>query len=225
MQGIDKKSMKYPLEKIEFTYRLPEAKYLTLVSQAMSDYAYYQWWVKGDKAKAEKILLARLTLGWHMTNNRVYPYFVWSGLHVQEAACYQLEQLYQKWDGHTPQAEKTDQYRESVETVIQFFEHKKKYLFDKFASPKRENLPEPGDIFNVVENDKDPCWRIQGIFSLGMLLNDPATFRERGDEKYTHKLLEMKMKEGSDEEKAAAKAASELTPEEFGNLGSKNEGY
>jgi hypothetical protein len=226
--GAAKKEMKYPydLDAMEVTYMLPEARYFRQVSQALCDYAYYQQICLKKPELSQKTLFNRVVMGWHLSRNRVYPYCVKEGFDIQISACIQLKELYEKWEGHASLAENVDQYQKAAEEVVSFFKNKKTFLFDRFAREKQ--LPNPGDIFNVVENDKDPCWRIQGIFAMGMLKYSPALEQSenyRGDTRVLKKLIAEKQAKGTDEEKAAIKAALKLTKEEYDNLATKNADY
>ncbi len=230
-QGATKKEMKYPfnLEKMEVTFLLPEAKYFQVVSQALSDYAHYQVMVLKKNEEAQKIIFNRFIMGWHMSHDRVYPYFVVVGLEVQAHACHWLgdsDGLYPNWPGHEGQAEKAQTYVNAIQDVETFFSNKNKYMFSRFT---RENeLPNPGDLFNVVQNDKDPCWRVQGLFSLGILKYSSALINSdhlSGDSKRRQSLIDEKLKNGTDEEKAAARAAEKFTKDDYTNLASKNANY
>lgn len=230
-EGATKKEMKYPfeLDKMEVTYLLPEAKYFLVVSQALSDYAHYQVMVLKKPEEAQKIIFNRFIMGWHMSYDRVYPCFVTSGLEIQTRCCHWLgdsDGLYPNWPGHEGQVEKTQTYANAVTDVLSFFNNKNKFMFSKFA---RENEPpNPGDIFNVVENDKDPCWRIQGIFALGMLKYSPGLLNSEhftGDSKARRRLLDEKLKNGTEQEKAAARAADKYTKDDYINMAAKNANY
>ena len=231
-QGAAKKEMKYPLdlEKMDVTYNLPEAKYLHEVSQVLSDYAHYQHLVLNKPEEAQKIIFNRFIMGWHMTHDRVYPSFVLAGFEIQSSSCYWLggdeSSLYPNWPGHERQTEQVRAYMSASNEVIAFFNNKSKFMFSKFA--RANDPPNPGDIFNVVENDKDPSWRVQGILVMGMLKYSPGLLNSEhvnGDTKCRRRLLDDKLKSGTEEEKAAAKAADRYTQEDYDNQGTKNAAY
>jgi len=131
-------------------------------------------------------------------------------------------ELYSTWEGHSSQAKQVEQYKQGLMTVSSFFDNKLKYMNNGFAS--REAPPNPGDIFNVLENDKDPCWRFQAVLSLGLLKFHPAG-RDRGDIRYIKTLLENALQSSNQNERAAAKAAKEFTLEDYNNYGTKNSDY
>jgi hypothetical protein len=230
-QGAAKKEMKYPfnLAKMEVTYNLPEAKYLHVVSQALGDYAHYQNLVLKKPEEAQKILFNRFIMGWHMSRDRVFPYFVLAGFDIQISSCQGLgnpDGLYAKWPGHKGQVEKVKAYISAANDVKSFFNSKSKFLFSNFA--RVDAPPNPGDLFNVVQNDKDPCWRIQGIFALGMLKFSPALIKSEhyeGDAQTLRRLLDEKLKNGTEEEKSAARAADKYTKEDYEHQGNKNIAY
>ncbi len=227
-QGAAKKEMKYPfdLDKMEVSYKFPEAKYFQLVSQALSDYAHYHNLVLNKPEEAQKIIFTRFIMGWHMAHDRVLPYFVSSGIDIQSHSCYWLADLYANWEGHGGLVEKAQAYVSAAGEVSSFFNSKRKFMFDKFA--RANEPPNPGDLFNVVENDKDPSWRIQGILALGMLKYSPGLINSEhfnGDSKCRRRLLDEKLKDGTAEEKAAAKAADRYTQEDYDRAGTKNIAY
>jgi hypothetical protein len=228
-QGATKKEMKYfgpdKLDKMEVTYSIPDAKYFELVSQALSDYAHYHNLVLKKPEEAQKIIFNRFIMGWHMAHDRVYPRFVCTGFEIQARCCTWLADLYLVWPGHEGQGEKLQTYKTAAMDVVSFFNNKNKYMFSKFVKEQEADWPNPGDLFNVVQNDKDPCWRVQGIFSLGMLKWHPALDKSKGDPRMRRNLIEEKLKNGTDEEKAAARAADKYTKEDNANLGTKNANY
>ena len=228
-QGATKKDMKYfgpdKLDKMEVTYNIPDAKYFERVSQALSDYAHYQNLVLKKPEEAQKVIFTRFIMGWHMAHDRVYPRFVSTGFEIQQRSCKWLADLYAIWPGHEGQGDKLQAYVTAAGDVVAFFTNKNKYMFSKFVKEQPEDWPNPGDLFNVVENDKDPCWRVQGILSLGMLKWHPALDKSKGDPKKRRSLLDDKLKNGTDEEKAAVKAAEKYTKEDNANLGTKNVNY
>jgi hypothetical protein len=80
----------------------------------------------------------------------------------------------------------------------------------------------------VVQNDKDPCWRVEGIFSLAMLKHSGDLLNSEhpsGDARRRQSLIEEKLKNGTDEEKAAARAAERFTKDDYADVAGKNAKY
>jgi len=78
--------------------------------------------------------------------------------------------------------------------------------------------PKPGDVFYVIENDKDRAWRVQAILALGVLR---FTAQTRGDDRYTAKLIEQFKASSDPLEAAAAKTADEMTDVDFNLVGTR----
>ena len=78
--------------------------------------------------------------------------------------------------------------------------------------------PNPGDVFNVAENDKDRSWRIQAILSLGIV---KFTATKRGDLRRVRKIIDKNVAGDDPLAAAAAKAAKELTARQFNQLGTR----
>lgn len=214
--GAAKAEMNYPLEKVEVCYKIPEPYELAKVSDALYRLAWYHSKVTKDKAQAEKVLQNQFVLGYHMAKGRLMPYFVWRGLHIQRNACDELAALYSEWPERSNKSSDIRSYRLALDSVISFFDTKARYV--------NSIDPEPGDVFNIVENDKDPCWRIQGILTLGVIKFTPKA-SSRGDMKYTQRLLEKLIASPNELERNAAKAAKEFRVEDFRIYGNKNSQY
>jgi len=70
-EGASKGEMSYPYATVEVTYKIPEAYYMSQVSQSLSILAYYYQFVEKKPAEAEKVLHDRFAMGYHMTRDRV----------------------------------------------------------------------------------------------------------------------------------------------------------
>ena len=73
----------------------------------------------------------------------------------------------------------------------------------------------PGDIFNIIDEDADPAWRMEAIAALGMVKFSAAT---RGDQRMTRKLIQRYLGSSDPLEAAAAKSAQDLTIEQYRTL-------
>jgi hypothetical protein len=74
------------------------------------------------------------------------------------------------------------------------------------------NRPPLGDVYNIAEHHEDRAWRIYAILTLSSCRYLAS---EKGDLKYIQKLLDRFAKSPDEYERAAAKIALELTPEDW----------
>lgn len=208
-----KAKMEYCLDadrtQLAVAYEHPQTKELRSISGALYYLFFYYAKVQKNNELAQQVLFRQFTLGYHMQNERALPVVVAAGMDIQDAACAELIGLYKLWgEGHLKQGEDVQQYRATLGKPISFFRDKLEVAWSV--------KPEPGDIFNIIENDQDPCWRTQAILDLGVL---KFTAQKRGDRKYLQKLTDRLLQSGNPMEKAAAQAARDLTLEQFNLLG------
>jgi hypothetical protein len=76
--------------------------------------------------------------------------------------------------------------------------------------------PNPGDIFYTIDNDKDRCWRIRCIAMLGLIKYTAS--HSRGDSNAVEQYIGRFLNSSDPYEAAAAKAAKDLTKEQFRQL-------
>jgi len=155
---------------------------------------------------AETVAKDMLVLGWHAAGERAYPMTTVSGFQNQQGACTILESVYANFPGVAERADRVSLVREYGRAA-------------NMAASDAGRLwgicsgnPNPGDLFNVIENCPDPAWRVQATLWLGI-----TRFRNeghRGDRIYTQKTLDRLAREGTELEKRAVKAALGLTREE-----------
>ena len=89
-----------------------------------------------------------------------------------------------------------------------------------FKSPKKFSIvwsivphpPHPGDVFNVVENDKDRTWRVEALLVCGVIR---LAAREEGDIQAANKLVEKSCSSPDEFERAAAEAAKKMTRQDL----------
>lgn len=204
-EGAKNRDMQYvlvhtePAFEVKMAYRPALALYQT--GECLS--ALAGWQVKqNDHNSARATLENMLILGWHMTNERARADMVLKGLDLQASAGGGLRDLYQMWDKtkYEDTIEDIDNYLLSVKAVRTFYIDKWKALIT--------TKPQPGDLYRVVEHDKDPAWRVDALLFLGAVRYTHAS--HRGDMRYTNNLLEHYSSKGNTLEKAAAKAAASL---------------
>ncbi len=173
-EGAGKGEMKYVLihtgqqltvsRDIEATRGFTDLAKLTI---AVADYYIY----RGDPAPAVAPLQNMCAMGWHMFNERAHIGMMYKGLIVQNDAARMLQYPYNML-GQDDQANRAAEYQRAVEDLIDDFKDKRDIIMPP-ADEKR--MANPGDVFNVVRNDKDRAWRVQGILALGVLKLQPMS--------------------------------------------------
>jgi hypothetical protein len=162
-----------------------------------------------DYPAAQETMLALFGLGRHMVDERALPYVVMSGLGAQQMACMGLMELYTQWEGHKDRVEGVRSYLVAVDSMMQTYTQKYQVVWNE--------KPDPGDVFNVIENDKDPTWRHQALLALGLVKFTAAD--HRGDVLYAKRLLDRALSSSDPLDVAAAKASLDLTRVEFNSVG------
>lgn len=162
-------------------------------------------------ADSERVFLALLAMGRHMVAERSRVCLVQDGLMQQGLMMDRLIELYGKWDdAHRARLDDLYAYRTQVSEARNFYQNKFSTLW-KFP-------PSPGDALRVAAGDKDRAWRIQGILQMGVLRFGAP---QRGDQRALAKILDKYRNSSDPMEAAAAKAAAELTIEQYRQLGTK----
>ncbi len=213
--GAEKEEMHYtfvytPTEfKVGWVYE--PAQELEQVMQALNLLsAYYE---KHDKYKdAANVTEMILIMGWHMVNERSRPYMMQAGVEWQREAAVKLREFYEKLgDTYKSRIPAVREYENQAGSMIAVFR-------EKTAIFKVGDLNElqPGDIFNIAENDQDRAWRVQAILWLGILKFMYA--ESRGDMRQIDKLIEKYIDSSDPMEAAAAKAAKNLTKAEYDKI-------
>jgi hypothetical protein len=121
-----------------------------------------------ESDKAIEMERARFLLGWHMMRERVRAQMIIAGMELQQAACYQLANLYQKTDQPT-KAQAAERYARDVSSLMSLFQDKMRIIWTLKTRPDGGQGPEPGDVFRIIEHDKDRTWRVEGLLALGVL--------------------------------------------------------
>ena len=211
--GAKKANMDYCVaygQKPSIEMEQADSKALEKLCECLQTCLLYQQLVVKDSAAAQQIGKDMLILGWHITKERAYPLTVMAGYNTQGAACERLAEIY-KSDPKLAAADTVGRlrdYRSQAQTVLRDSQH----LLEMWKAN-----PLAGDFFNVIDNTKDPAWRVQGLLGLGII-----KFRsegDRGDRMYTQRLLEKYSTSGTELEKRAAKAAKDFTREEYQHIG------
>jgi len=212
--GAKKKEMKYLLvhapKELRVGWKLPEIGTLSEVAGCMDLLAAYH--LENNRPRqAEAIYKDLMVMGWHMTGARSYYHMVTAGFGTQMTSAEGLATVYRAMGGSFERrVQALREYHSAVREAEGIYGDKLGVLW----KPK----PHPGDVFNIVENDKDRAWRVQAVLAMGMLR---YTADKRGDKKYNTKLLEELARDKDPLLAAAAKAAGKLTEPEFNVLGTR----
>ncbi len=162
-------------------------------------------------ASMEKSFQASFTAGWHMMAERSRARMMLDGIILQETALNDLESLYNLWqkDQHPQQLAGIAAYQKELSSLRVFVERKCGIIW--------KNPPEPGDLYRIIENDKDRVFRVDSLLYLGAVRYTHAKFP--ADLKKIASLLDQYEKSADPFEAAAATAAKKLTPEDFRQVG------
>ena len=215
--GARKRQMRYtfvhtPAEfEVGFFYE-PAASNLQAVAEVVELLMLHHLGRK-EYDRAAKVLKDNFVFGWHVMNERARTDLVMRGLWIQRRAASGLVTIYSNPNTQQdPAALKTAmKYQEELNDVSENYEHKLQAVWAV--------EPKPGDIYLVVEGDKDRSMRVQGLLALGVVR---YTHRHRSEDvAHTNALL---AKHAGSEDPiiaAAAKAARELTRTEFNLVGTR----
>ena len=222
--GAKKQKMEFVFvftpKKLDVLYHQRAADQLYRVSVAVH-LLYLIHFDRKEFAQAEKILKDLMIMGIHLFEERALPHIGMDGLEMQRVAAQRLQELYEKWDA-APRSRipALKQYENAINVISANYRQKKKILWDNIPANDpvtHEPIIAPGDVFNVIENDQDRAWRVQGLLTLGALKYRATG---RGDLKKIGELIaEYKLKKDPIVSEAA-KAAGKFTNEDFHDLGS-----
>lgn len=200
-----KKDMKFTLVHtpkefvVKGTYR--SADDLSRVWRALCFLAAFEFYANNYPAM-EKVLQAEFTLGYHMMSERARARAMWDGSVIQQTALNDLEKLYTNWEPqkHVKQIEGIRTYNRELDSFRVFIERKYSAIW--------KNPPEPGDLYRIVELDKDRAFRVDALLCLGVARFTHTKFSP--DQKKIAALLEQFEKSSDPLEAAAATAARKL---------------
>ncbi|MBN1555634.1 MAG: hypothetical protein JXA11_12885 [Phycisphaerae bacterium] len=155
-------------------------------------------------AEAAEPARAMFIMGWHLMNERARFLLVASGMEYQDAGGQTLLKVYKDaGDGKKLQA---------MESYLGELVFPHKLTMDKQRIVWNFNA-KPGDVFNIIENDKDRMWRIEGTLALGML-----KFRQKGHRGNMRKVEQLLTTAQADDDeliRAAADVAQNCTSEQI----------
>lgn len=210
--GAAKEKMEYTLTHTPRSFRIgyvyQPARDLQRVGGALRLLAA-QYHKRKNYREAEKVLQDMLVMGWHMMRERARPHMVQCGLGVQRQALEGLKAVYAARGGQPAgKIAALANYRQQLYEVTRSYADKHKVCW--------RTQSHPGDVCNIVENDRDRAWRVQGLLSLGLI---KFTADKKGDRKRAESLLKRFVGSSDPFEAAAAKAAIDLTADQLHGLG------
>lgn len=143
-------------------------------------------------------------MGRHLMDERRRYQLVASGMEYQDAALQILMEAY-KDASDADKLESAESYYGELVFAYKLMTDKQRIVwnFD----------PKPGDLFNIIENDKDRTWRVEGTLALGML-----KLRQKGQRGNMRKIEQLlTAARASDDEliRAAGDVAQSCTSEQI----------
>jgi hypothetical protein len=172
---------------------------------------------------AQKILMNLLAMGMHMTDERARSYVTHKGIMAQADAIQGLGQIYMANDPEGRKKVDTllTPYNNALNSLLKSYETKLQIL--------QVAKPEPGDVFNIAQNDKDKSWRIQAILTLGVIkfvakeqvgkvAQEDLGRQCEADRKHAQKLIDQFCASQDPLEQAAAQAAKAFDKEKLQTL-------
>jgi len=159
---------------------------------------------EGKIGQAIAAATSEFVLGWQMMNERRRADIVLAGMDIQSRACERLAVCYRK-KGDKDKAAAAGQQAATIAQAGKKFAEKFRVVWAAKANP--------GDIFNIIDNDADRTWQLEGILALGVLKFTAKG--QAGDMEVLEKHLARA--DASDDEltKAAAKVARECTKQQI----------
>ncbi len=120
--------------------------------------------VKADRpAEAEALLKATVAFGYHVEQERLRYAQTITGIAIQKRACRMLAQLYEKTE-RFPAARTATEYV----TALQDLQNRLESKASTTTGVLEDGSPLPGELFWLVDNDKDRMWQIEAVLLLGL---------------------------------------------------------
>lgn len=215
--GTKKKEMRYTFVHTPTTFEVgyfyePAARNLQAVAEVVELLMLHHLGRK-EYDQAAKVLKDNFVFGWHLMNERARSDMVMKGLWIQRRAATGLVTIYNAPGAPQDAArlKTAKKYMEDLNEVSENYAHKHEAVWSV--------KPQPGDIYLVVEGDKDRSMRVQGLLALGVVR---YTHRDRSDDIARTNALLAKYANSEDPIiAAAAKAARELTRTGFNLVGTR----
>lgn len=223
VSGARRKKMQYVLvhepKTLRVGYSYPVADEMYEVANQIRLLAHFHM-LREEFEPAEKALQAQFMLGWHLLDERALPATVMAGLEILDSAAKALRRVYRTL---------IEQARDQADPKLAQYANRVKLLGEldmgltstRHAFTEKKKIvwnvnPEPGDIFNVAQNDHDRAWQVQAILALGLV---KFTADREADVRHTKQLLATFCQDSDPLKAAAAKAAQDLTEADFNQIG------
>jgi hypothetical protein len=217
--GARKKNMEYTFlyspKRLTFDYHQPHAKYLFKVAVAVHQ-CFQVHRDRKEYAEADKHIKDMLIYGVHLLNERALPNIGWQGIEIQTTAIQRLQELYKLWAGAPKhRLDAIEKYGDSLRLISANYRQKRRIVWDNI--PANDPITfEPrlsaGDVFNMAEYEGDRSWKAQAIIALGAV---KFRMTGRGDLKKARALIKRFLLSDDPVLAAAARAADELTEDQF----------
>ena len=172
---------------------------LAKLVMAIAEYRIY----RGEHAQAVEPLQNMCVMGWHMFNERAHVDMMYKGLIIQADAVRMLQYAYSGLDEQDKFTRAGD-YLLAIEQIMERFDTKLDVIM---PAPEEHLTVNPGDVFNIVNNDADRAWRVQGILALGVLKFQAL---DRNDHRMIRKLINENLTSDEPLIREAARAARDL---------------
>ncbi len=217
--GAARKKMTYYFrltpKKIEIPYWADEAERFVDIAQVpLMLFAYHFARGEQEYTLAEKYLFDLMVMGHHLIAERARLDLVQIGVELQKDACDQLDQLYVRWK-KPDRARAVRAYCTGLLMMDSTYDSLSLVIWRLKQHKSGAMGPNPGDIFNLVENHADRAVRVEAILGLGVV---KLTCTKRGDHKKVRALIDEKLTGGDPIEKAAAECANALDKDGFNRL-------
>ncbi|MCD4823338.1 MAG: hypothetical protein K8S55_01920, partial [Phycisphaerae bacterium] len=175
-------------------------------------YLYIHYSRKKEYDKAIKASRQMFVLGWHMMNERVRGDMVAAGMELQKSAVGNLQALYRK-TGKNDRAKACGNYLADLSPCLREYNRKLKLICTLASRDDGTQGPHSGDIFNIIENDKDRTFKVEAILMLGLLKDNDVN--NRGNMRAINNYLKEHANSGDPYIKAAAKVANSCTKDDI----------
>lgn len=156
----------------------------------------------GNTEKAIDAGEAYMIFGWHVSGERVRVQLTILGFDMQGSATTALQQAYNA-AGKSQAVQAAQTYNRQVSLARSLTTAKQRDIF--------KLKPPPGDVFNIIENDEDHAWRVEGLLLLGMV---KFSSTDRGDQRYIENYFEEYKASDDPYFRAAATVAEDCTLEQ-----------
>ena len=214
--ALQKKSMEYTFKYTPKRFKICSPyiagmRKLYNLAEVPLQYLYVHYLRKKEYSKAIKVSRQQFVLGWHMMNERVRGDIVAAGMELQQATARDLQALY-KETGKTDRAKACQKYLAEMSPCLREYNRKLGLICTLKRRADGVQGPHSGDMFNIIENDKDRTFKVEAILMLGLLKDNDSN---RGNLRAINKYLKEHVNSSDPFIKAAAEVADSCTKEDI----------